>query len=66
MLDIWEKFKMAFIDQEAEATMKRVAKLNAGLSHKPFNPTSKAHLNFLEKLETEKAALLKEFPFMKF
>ncbi|CAM1348554.1 GSCFA domain-containing protein [Tenacibaculum insulae] len=63
---IWERFSEVWLSEEAEQTMKEVATIQKGLTHRSFNPTSEAHLKFLKNLEQKKETLLKAFPFMKF
>ena len=63
---IWEHFSEVWLSEEAEQTMKEVATIQKGLTHRSFNPTSEAHLKFLKNLEQKKETLLKAFPFMKF
>lgn len=48
---IWEKFSETTIDESAIAIMSDVELVQKGLAHRPFNPTSKAHLAFLEKIK---------------
>lgn len=57
---IWEVFKHVWISMEAFKTMDRVDHIQKGLLHKPFNPTSKAHQDFLQKLEAEKLEVQKK------
>jgi hypothetical protein len=63
---IWEKFQSSWICSDAELTMKEVNRLQKGLDHKPFNPSSKAHQSFLSNLTKEVNALVVKYPFMKF
>jgi len=48
---IWEQFQEVWIHKKCFATMKKVAAIQSGLSHKPFNPNSEQHLKFLENLD---------------
>ena len=63
---IWNQFKVVWIKAESTATMKKVAVIQNGMAHKPFNPSSEQHHEFLEKLENKKRSLIGQFPFMKF
>ena len=63
---IWNKFQQAWISSEASKTMLEIDGVQKGLSHKPFNQESKAHLQFLEVLEHKKQRLINQFPFLKF
>jgi hypothetical protein len=42
--------------------MDAVDYIQKGLQHKPFNPNSEAHLQFLQKLEEQKAQLSLKVP----
>ncbi len=48
---IWEKFQSVWISNEASKTMEAVDGIQKGLQHKPFNPNSEEHLQFLQNLE---------------
>ncbi|WP_178989399.1 GSCFA domain-containing protein [Winogradskyella schleiferi] len=50
---IWEKFKGVWISEEAIKTSGKVASIQARKAHRPFNPTSQAHQDFLTKLQSE-------------
>jgi len=57
---IWEKFQDVWISTVAYKTMDVIGTIQKGLSHKPFNPSSKAHQEFLQKLETHKLEIQKK------
>ena len=63
---IWSQFKAVWIKEESGVTMKKVATVQNGMTHKPFNPSSEQHQLFLKQLEGKKVSLLTDFPFMKF
>ncbi|GAA4272729.1 GSCFA domain-containing protein [Aquimarina gracilis] len=63
---IWERFSEIWISDSAKNTMKRVEEVQKGLTHRSFNPDSKEHVAFLEKLTFKKKQLQQEFPFMDF
>ena len=46
--------------------MKMVDEVQKGLSHRPFNPYTEAHQQFLDKLAQKLDTLLEQYPFMKF
>jgi hypothetical protein len=46
---VWEKFVDCCIDTSTQGLMKELYGIQAAKSHKPFNPSSRAHLQFLEK-----------------
>ncbi|WP_299111582.1 GSCFA domain-containing protein [uncultured Winogradskyella sp.] len=63
---IWEKFKMVWLTEEAQKISEHVASIQTKKSHRPFNPNSEAHQQFLEKLQIETDALCARFPHFKF
>ncbi|MBN8860245.1 MAG: GSCFA domain-containing protein [Sphingobacteriales bacterium] len=63
---VWEKFTAACIDPSAYTLMKEMQKINMALKHRPFNPASAAHRQFLRQ-HAEKVKQLKEqFPYIDF
>lgn len=54
---IWKQFQLVWIDENSTSIMKEVDTIQKGLTHKPFNPSSKQHQQFLENLH-EKIQLL--------
>jgi hypothetical protein len=63
---IWEKFQDVWISTEANKTMDVVDAIQKGMSHKPFNPLSKAHQDFLQKLESYRLEVQKNHPHIVF
>jgi hypothetical protein len=63
---IWNKFKTGWISHESEQTLEDVETIQKGLAHKPFNPNSEQHQDFLVKLQAKIKQLQQQFPFMKF
>jgi len=63
---IWNQFQVVWFDNSVGDTMKKVAVIQSGLAHKPFNPTSKKHKQFLKQLGIKIENLLMDFPFMRF
>ncbi len=63
---IWEKFKYAYISQEAYTTTEKVDEVQKGLQHRPFNPGSEQHRKFRKSLEAKIETIQKEYPFMEF
>lgn len=63
---LWDKFKTVWIDQEALPVMEKVAAVQRGLKHRPFNPVSEKHREFLKALDLKIAYLQKKYPYMKF
>ncbi len=58
---IWNIFKQTWLDESVYPILKKVASIQKGMQHKPFNPTSEKHKIFLEKLKQDKKSLLDEF-----
>lgn len=59
---IWEKFTTVWFQENSLSIMKEVDTIQKGINHKPFNPTSEAHQQFLKKLQQKKETLNKAFP----
>ena len=63
---IWDKFLQVWIASEATTTMDDVDTIQKGLLHKPFNPNSNSHQQFLQNLDKKKAQLHLQFPHITF
>ena len=63
---IWEKFKEVWISKKASIPMEDVDTIQKGLLHKPFNPSSKAHQQFIQQLDEKKGDIKARFPHIKF
>ncbi len=63
---IWIRFFENYIDEKEFATMQQVCDIQKGLHHKPFNPKSDSHQEFLSKLQDKITKLVVIYPFMKF
>lgn len=63
---IWEYFKQTWISNKALIVMNKVKEVQSAISHRPFNPNSRQHQQFLEKLEQKKSEIQKEYSFIKF
>ena len=63
---IWDKFKSVWISDESQKTMDKVEEIQKGLAHKPFNPRSEKHQEFLRNLELNISNLKKNFPNISF
>lgn len=63
---IWERFTEAYITPEAQETMKLADSIQKGLSHRPFNPDTEQHQQFLAKLNDKITVLQKQFPHITF
>ncbi len=63
---IWEKFKAVWLSEEAIKTSQEVAAIQIKKAHRPFNPKSDAHQDFLIKLQSEMDNLCTKFPHISF
>ena len=57
---IWEQFKLVWINDKTTAIQKDVDTIQKGLAHKPFNPNSEQHQQFLEELQQKIKSLEKQ------
>ena len=57
---IWNRFKIFSMNSTTQNTIEKVEKVRAGIAHKPFNPKSEQHQQFLSTLlkDIEKVNLL--------
>jgi hypothetical protein len=63
---IWERFSEATISEESHSIMEEVHRIQKGLQHRPFNPNSESHQQFLSKLQDKMVKLQKQFPKIQF
>jgi len=63
---IWERFVATWFSENSETTMKQVAVIQKGISHRPFNENSEDHQKFLQNLEIKKEKLQTQFSFINF
>jgi GSCFA family len=63
---IWQRFSETTISQESHSIMKEVEIIQRGLAHRPFNPNSESHQQFLSKLQDKMAKIQKQFPQIQF
>lgn len=54
---IWEQFQKVWISENVNSIMKEINTIQRGLAHKPFNPTSEQHQQFLVHLKQQIASL---------
>ena len=57
---IWGQFKHAWINDNTTLPMKEINVIQKGLAHKPFNPNSEQHQQFLENLNQKIKSLEKQ------
>ena len=63
---IWQRFSETSIADESQSIMQEIETIQKGLSHRPFNPESESHQQFLSKLQDKIAKLQKQFPQIQF
>ena len=63
---IWQKFSKVWIASKTETLQKEIASIQNGLNHKPFNPESAEHLQFLKVLQKKIHTLQQKFPHIQF
>ena len=63
---IWENFKKAWINEKEYQMMQEIGSIQSGLAHRPFNPSSEKHKQFLLQLKKKIKAVNQELPHIKF
>ncbi|MDB9859243.1 GSCFA domain-containing protein [Flavobacteriaceae bacterium] len=63
---IWNAFTGSWICPETAALQKKIATIQSGLLHTPFNEHSKAHIHFKKDLETKISEIKEQLPWATF
>ena len=63
---IWNAFTGSWICPETAALQKKIATIQSGLLHTPFNENSKAHIHFKKDLEVQISQVQKALPWATF
>ncbi len=63
---IWDKFQKAYIDRRVYPIMQQVEEIQLALSHRPFNPETESHKNFLKRNLVKAMQLKAAYPEMDF
>jgi hypothetical protein len=63
---VWEKLQQALIDEPTLQLMKQINSINAAIHHKPFNPASAAHQQFLQVHYQKLQLLQQQMPYIDF
>lgn len=63
---IWIRFFEHYINDNCFAVMQEVCNIQKGLAHRPFNPDSKSHQQFLKNLNQKIIKLKVQFPHFQF
>lgn len=62
---VWDHFTANCLGEEDRQLLPRVAELSRAKQHKPFNPESAQHKQFLQTYARKTKLLMEEFPFLK-
>ncbi|WP_310556823.1 GSCFA domain-containing protein [Flavobacterium sp.] len=63
---IWERFSLTQVSDKVFSIMEEVDSIQKALLHRPFNPNSESHQQFLIKIQDKITKLVAEYPFVKF
>ena len=63
---IWERLVATYIETATQADMKQVDSIQKGLSHRPFNPETESHQQFLAQLQQKMEAFTMKYPHIRF
>ncbi|VXC00633.1 GSCFA domain-containing protein [Flavobacterium sp. 9AF] len=63
---IWKRFKEIAIDEKAFSILDEVEVIQKALAHKPFNPNSENHVNFVKNTQQKITNLQKKLPLIQF
>ena len=63
---IWQRFSETTISEENHSIINEIEIIQKGLAHRPFNPNSQSHMQFLSKLQAKSTKLVSQYSFMKF
>ena len=63
---IWQRFSETYFTEKTFTTIKEIEVIQKAIAHKPFNPNSERHIQFLEKLEKQKQILQMQFTHIEF
>jgi hypothetical protein len=63
---IWIKFFENYFDEKEFATMNQVCEIQRALRHRPFNPNSQSHQQFLSTLQDKIMVIQQKIPLIQF
>ncbi|WP_454989988.1 GSCFA domain-containing protein [Capnocytophaga sputigena] len=63
---IWERLVATYIETTIQVDMKQVDSIQKGLSHRPFNPETESHQQFLVQLQQKMEAFTMKYPHIRF
>lgn len=61
---VWQYFESAFFTENTVKIIRKIEKINKAAAHRPLNPLSKSHRDFLKNQLLEIEKLKKEYPFL--
>ena len=61
---VWEKLVESCMNETTKTVMKEIAEINLAFQHKPFNPRSENHLQFLSRYYSKTNNLKEKYPFL--
>lgn len=61
---VWEHFTQSCLSEEGKRILPLVGEINRAKQHRPFNPESTQHQQFLATYAKKTAQLMKEYPFL--
>lgn len=62
---VWEHFATSCVSEEARRLLPIVSEINRAMLHRPFNPESAKHQQFLQTYAGKTQKLMKEYPFLR-
>lgn len=62
---VWEKFVDACIDESSAQLFKTIREIKLAHQHKPFNPFTQQHQQFLHKYASVTQRLMEQYPYLK-
>ena len=63
---VFQKFVASFIDEESQAMMEEIKKIVTAYRHKPFQPATEAHQNFLKTYKERATQFMQKYPHVDF
>lgn len=63
---IWQRFSETYFTEKTFKIIKKIEVIQKAIAHRPFNPNSESHIQFLEKLERQKEDLQREYTHIRF
>ena len=63
---IWQKFESCYFDQSTKEINQKLEKIKSALSHRPFNPDTMEHKEFLTSLHQDMSEMEQKYDWIKF